>query len=209
MKKLVRAFLITILLMVVVTAFSACNDANNNADDGDTYFVKLSSCVYDEEESKVKAVMAFTLNQSESIGTLCHLTIEKSVDAWFETYSYRYVIEDNLYDNAAAAASVILEREVAKSELEVSYNYVTIYKSFTSDGTVTKINKNYVHNWALNADEEAQLNIWLRTERREVWYAVVIGGAMVLTSVVVLSIFLYKRKNSEKNSKGNNGENNG
>jgi len=195
MKK-ASAVIVIIFLLLCVFTLCACNETK----DADIYYVILLYANYNEETGMVDAQIGFTLNESESIGLTCKRDGFVERDTWFKYYKYNYKIEGDLYEKVVAASSE-LGISVPQNSLNVFYKYSTRYKSATSDGEIQKKDSKYIHTFTFKQGEEAQFNLSIRAERREVWYGVLIGAAGAVTAVVTLSLIGKKRNGGADNGK--------
>lgn len=196
-----KAVALIIIVALCLCALTACS---KNEDSGDTeYSLYIKSVEYgdDGETLTVRVGLSATPRALNGIAAERTYALNR-VDYWWNEVENTFTFDGTALYGAVNAAVTPDEREfdgVTYSHLKIVFDYVTIYKSTESQGTVTRSGKNYIHTFNVN-DGETACTLTRKTPYTAAWYATlaVVGVVLAAALCFILSRGHYGGRKNER-----------
>lgn len=199
--KILMAIIFTALMLF---SFCACNAAKPIEQN---LFVMLVEATATPDSQEGTLRIGFTSNENaENKLNDVAVKLVKTREYSFLFYRTKYVYTTDTLKLVSAARNLILNSDAYSQEvknvkdqnLKVLFRYVTIYKSVETNGSSFEQNKNFVHTWTFSPDDNFYIEMTQRAEFRAVWYALLIGAAILALLVSVPLTIIRSRKKFDK-----------
>ena len=190
---------VTTLVVVILSLFllSAC-DTDRSSDR--EYGLYVSRIDYDEEARTMTAIVALTSQESQKLDGLkadWHFERHK-INSFYNEYNYTVSLNPSTIFSVVDFSLTQEQRKINDVEfdvLKVTFEYATIYKSMNSAGTRVKSGRSYLHDFALDEQEEdMRIELSIISQNSAAWYGVLIAAAVVGLGVVVAIVLIRREK---------------
>lgn len=170
--------------------------------EGEGYTIQL----FDDEPYRIRAVKFFaSANElsKDAFGSGLMLADSESGDGtfWYNNAEADYYVKVSMVDRTENLKRLSQKYGIGTEvtifdllALSFSYNYVTPYKSVTSNAQeVTESGGYYTHSWSLSRND-TQIVLYSSTPKRQNWYAVAIAAGLAAAGISAAAIAVKRAR---------------